>query len=133
MVGTISSAIFTFIIAIGQMSTPGSVKNTKLPPGPTDFCPAVNTTLTSDMILNSTLISPAGLDTSFPLPLPELAMNVSSMAMGGSYLMTGSDKNVSTSAGGLPVEGVLAATAASVVKKIIPEPYVSLLFQWHRL
>ena len=122
MVGTISSAIFTFIIAIGQMSTPGSVKNTKLPPGPTDFCPTINTTLTSALILNNTLISPAGLDTSFPLPLPELALNVTSIAMSGSYSVSGSGVDGSNSADGLSVEGVLAATATSVVKKIIPEP-----------
>ena len=39
--GTILSAIVTFILAIGQMTTKGSVKNTRLPSAPTDSCPAV--------------------------------------------------------------------------------------------
>lgn len=39
--GTILSVTTTFIVALGQMTTPGSVKSQKLPPAPMDSCPAV--------------------------------------------------------------------------------------------
>ncbi|XP_060588532.1 sodium-dependent multivitamin transporter-like, partial [Ruditapes philippinarum] len=39
--GTILSAIVTFTFALGQMTTKGSVKNTRLPSAPVDSCPAV--------------------------------------------------------------------------------------------
>lgn len=60
--GTILSAVTTFIIAIGQMTTKGSVKNTKLPPAPMDSCPAVEVInfLTNMTMSNDTSISTMG-------------------------------------------------------------------------
>ncbi|XP_053403750.1 sodium-dependent multivitamin transporter-like isoform X2 [Mercenaria mercenaria] len=39
--GSVLSAIVTFIIAMGQMTTKGAVKNTRLPSAPIDSCPAI--------------------------------------------------------------------------------------------
>ena len=49
--GTVLSTAVTFFLCIGQMTTKGSIKNTKLPSGPIDQCPAANVT---SMIMNVT-------------------------------------------------------------------------------
>ncbi|KAL3847665.1 hypothetical protein ACJMK2_018565 [Sinanodonta woodiana] len=40
--GALAGLVFTFWIAMGQMMTAGSVKNTRLPPGPLTSCPGMN-------------------------------------------------------------------------------------------
>lgn len=52
--GTILSAIFTFILTIGQMTTKGSVKNTKLTPAPVDNCPI---TEVANWLMNKTFVN----------------------------------------------------------------------------
>ncbi|XP_052784824.1 sodium-dependent multivitamin transporter-like [Mya arenaria] len=49
--GTVLSMGITFFLCIGQMTTKGSIKNTKLPSAPIDQCPAANV---ASMIMNVT-------------------------------------------------------------------------------
>ncbi|KAH3807555.1 hypothetical protein DPMN_135900 [Dreissena polymorpha] len=42
--GTAISVVTTFALTLGQMMTKGAVRNTKLPSGSTDMCPALNLT-----------------------------------------------------------------------------------------
>ncbi|KAL4220041.1 Sodium-dependent multivitamin transporter [Mactra antiquata] len=55
--GTIISTIVTFIITLGQMSTKGAVKNTKLPSAPMDMCPVIGDMLSNMTMTNETMVS----------------------------------------------------------------------------
>ena len=88
---------FTFLLALGQMTTKGSIKNTKLPPGPVDSCPADNTTMISSMLYNSTMSAFGGFGSN--MSASEIAMNVT-----------------------FAVSGMVKSTEASFIDKAIPEP-----------
>ncbi|KAL3847668.1 hypothetical protein ACJMK2_018568 [Sinanodonta woodiana] len=53
--GSLSGVMFTFWIAMGQMMTKGSVKNTKLTPAPVTFCPGMNVSMPGFYDLNATV------------------------------------------------------------------------------
>lgn len=127
LVGTLTSAAFTFVIAIGQMSTKGAVKNTRLPSGPTDNCPAVNTTLVSEFIMNTTLMSTIGLDTN--MSLTGTAINVSNAVGDIVKNLTsgwGTGMDITPSVAGMAVSGMMGSTAVADVVETVSEPYV-----WH--
>ena len=115
MVGTMTSFVFTFIIAIGQMSNRSSVvKNTKLPPGPTDFCPGMNSSIATTF--DSSVISAIQVDTdSF---LFDTAINLTSTAVNLSA-------NVTALSGDTAVGGLLTSTSPSSAIPFFKEPYVA--------
>lgn len=110
MVGTLASASFCFLLAIGQMTTDGSVKNTKLPPAPIDNCPAVNASVETGVMLSTSFMPVAGLDAS---------LFVSDMIRNFTYLAS----EITPPTPGLSVVNrVLGSTATMVEQDIIPEP-----------
>lgn len=75
--GTILAAIVTFLISFGQMTTKGSVKDTRLPPAPMDQCPSIesfsfnmtNMTTTSYLFNTTTeVVTTIVKDSYFPEP-----------------------------------------------------------------
>ena len=93
------------------MTTKGSVKNTKLPPAPIDNCPALNATIVTDLVLNTTSMYGMGLDSN--MSLSDMAMNLTNYVGGMSMDMT-------TPVGSMAVSGMLATTAATI--EAVPEP-----------
>ncbi|KAL3847684.1 hypothetical protein ACJMK2_018581 [Sinanodonta woodiana] len=52
--GALAGLVFTFWIAMGQIMTAGSVKNTRLPPGPITSCPGMNDSVPKFYSVNNT-------------------------------------------------------------------------------
>ena len=82
------------------MTTPGSVKNTRLPLGPVDRCPAVNATMATMKYIDTTMPPPDVTGTS---------MSVSDMTMNATFATS----------------GILASTQATPASDDKPEPYVT--------
>ena len=93
------------------MTTKGSVKNTKLPPAPIYNCPALNATIVTDLVLNTTSMYGVGLNSN---------MSLSDMAMNLTNYVGGMNMDMTTSVGSMAVSGILATTAATI--EAVPEP-----------
>ena len=81
------------------MTTPGSVKNTRLPLGPVDRCPAVNATMATMKYIDTTM--PAS-------DMTGTSMSVSDMTMNAIFTTS----------------GIPATTQATPASDDKPEPYV---------
>ena len=94
------------------MSTKGAVKNTRLPSGPTDNCPAVNATLVSEFIVNTTLLTGSAITNA----VGDITKNLSSG--------WGMGIDITPSVTGMAVSGMMGSTSVADVVETVSEPYV---------